>query len=344
MQSRERFQNNYDFLRVFAALCIIFSHCFGLSGKFGEEPLAQFTKGTLSFSFIGLSIFFCISGYLIAKSANSSPTLKNYLWKRVLRIQPLLILVCILTIFLLGPIFTNLTVGQYFLNANSWSYFRNILPVFGLQFTLPGVFVHNVSENGVNGSLWTLILEERLYIVMVIVFLFRKQNPDFFIILIGLLNALYLGNRFFFHGNMDPFLSDTTFFYGLLFLNSAVLYFLNINFLKSRFLLILLVIICFIMAVVFPRLDFIFLFSIPVLVNSVAKIKGFTNNAGIYGDFTYGIYVFSFPVQQMFLAAGIINENPYKLYLCTLIIVVPMAFLSWNIIEKKCLGLKNLVQ
>ncbi|MEO6904792.1 MAG: acyltransferase family protein, partial [Ginsengibacter sp.] len=79
MHVKERFQNNYDFLRIFAALCIILFHSFALLGKIKSEPLFEFTKGRINFSFIGLSIFFCISGYLIAKSAVKSPTVKNYL-------------------------------------------------------------------------------------------------------------------------------------------------------------------------------------------------------------------------------------------------------------------------
>jgi peptidoglycan/LPS O-acetylase OafA/YrhL len=102
MRLKERFQNNYDFLRIFAAFCIIFFHSFALLGKSAEDPLFQLSGGQVHFSFVGLSIFFCISGYLIAKSAVKSPTVINYFWKRLLRIQPLLLVTCFFTIFLLG--------------------------------------------------------------------------------------------------------------------------------------------------------------------------------------------------------------------------------------------------
>ncbi|MGN6531342.1 MAG: acyltransferase family protein, partial [Ginsengibacter sp.] len=158
MHHNERFQNNYDFLRLFAACSIMFYHSFSLLRKIHEEPVYELTNGRINFGFVGLSIFFCISGYLIAKSAVRSPTIINYLWKRLLRVQPLLIITCILTVFIC-VFFTNFSAKDYFLNPGTWSYFRNVMPVFGLQFTLPGVFVHNIAENGVNGSLWTLILE-----------------------------------------------------------------------------------------------------------------------------------------------------------------------------------------
>ncbi len=342
MHHNERFQNNYDFLRLFAACSIIFYHSFSLLRKTHEEPLYELTNGRINFGFIGLSIFFCISGYLIAKSAVKSPTIINYLWKRLLRVQPLLIITCILTVFIC-VFFTNLSAKDYFSNGNTWSYFRNIMPVFGLQFTLPGVFIHNVAENGVNGSLWTLILEERLYLVMCIVFLLKKEYSHYFVLFILILNVFYLTNRFMFDGEMMTYFSGLPFFYALLFLNSAALYSLNIRFSKSLFLFIAFGLAVFIIAIILPALDFLYFFSLPVLVNTLAQIKGIANYAGKYGDFTYGVYVFSFPVQQMFIAAGIVGLDPYVLFLFTLLIVFPMAILSWNLVEKRFLGLKKLV-
>lgn len=344
MQSKQRFQNNYDFLRVFAALCITFFHSFVLINRTSQEPLVMLSGGRINFSFVALNIFFCISGYLIAKSATSSPTLKNYLWKRLLRIQPLLIVVCILTVFFLGPSFTHLTVLNYFLNTHTWSYFRNILPVFGLQFTLPGVFMNNLGDHGVNGSLWTLIVEERLYLLMCFVFLFKKQNSRYIVFYIFFLNAIYLYNRFYYAGDLIPYFNRAAFYYSLVFLNSAALFIMKANFSKNLYLFISISSILVLSAILFEKFDFIYIFSFPVLVNSVAQIKGFTNYAGKYGDFTYGIYVFSFPVQQMLIAEGIAFENPYLLFILTLGIVFPLAVLSWNLIEKRFLRAKKWVK
>ncbi len=140
MLLKERYNNNFDFLRVLAAVCITLTHSFNLLYKNREEPLMKFSGQKIDFAFIGLSIFFAVSGYLVAKSAVTSPSFKNYLWKRFLRIQPLLIIVCILTIFILGPLFTSLSAAAYFSNAGTYTYFRNIMPVFGIQFFLPGIF------------------------------------------------------------------------------------------------------------------------------------------------------------------------------------------------------------
>jgi len=342
MLVKERFQNNYDFLRIFAAFCIIFFHSFALVGKTNEEPLVHISNGRINFSFIGLSIFFCISGYLIGKSAVKSPTLANYLWKRFLRIQPLLIVTCIITVFFLGPFLTQMSLKSYFLDGHTYSYFRNILPVFGIQFTLPGVFVHQLADKGINGSLWTLIVEERMYLLMAVVFLYRKDKSLYFIFLIVLLNLFYLVNRYFFYGEMLPYFSNMAFFYALLFLNSAALYLSNFRFKNNLALVIITAFAGFFVAFVFPEIDFIYFISLPLLVNAVAKIKGKTNYAGKYGDFTYGTYIFSFPVQQILIRQGILN--PYLIYFLTLAIVLLLAILSWNLIEKRFLRLRHKVK
>ncbi|HZW69776.1 MAG TPA: acyltransferase [Hanamia sp.] len=341
MHPKERFKNNYDFLRIFAACCIIFYHSFALLAKENEEPLNQITNRRVDFSLIGLSIFFCISGYLIAKSAVRSPTVLNYLWKRFLRIQPLLIITCFFTIFLIGPIFTERSLLGYLSDGNTYAYFRNIMPLFGVQFYLPGVFTH-LHDKGVNGSLWTLIVEERLYLLMTIVFLYKKDKSNYLASLIGLINVLYIVNRYFFSGEMIPYLSGRAFFYALLFLNSAALYLLKIKFKKNQLIYILIGSVCFIIGILLPHTDVLYFIAFPLLVNAIANMEGMLNYAGKYGDFTYGTYVFSFPVQQILVSKGIIN--PYNLFFITIAIVLPLAVLSWKFIESPFLRLKKKVK
>jgi peptidoglycan/LPS O-acetylase OafA/YrhL len=342
MYQKERFQNNYDFLRLFAAVCIMFTHSFDLLDKNKYELARVISNGRINFSFIGLSIFFSISGYLIAKSAERSSGIKNYLWKRILRIQPLLIVTCLLTVLVMGPAYTSLSIRDYLLNSNTWTYFRNILPVFGLQFTLPGVFLNDVAEPGVNGSLWTLIVEERLYLLVCIFFLFYRNRFMFLFSLIIPINILYLVNRFYFTSSVIPYLNSGAFFYALIFLNASALYFLRINFSKHLFGYIIVSVGMILIGMSFPSLSFIYFFSIPFLINSIAQVKGALNKTGKYGDFTYGIYVFAFPIQQMLISSKIATK-PYQLFLYSIILVVPLAITSWHLIEKKSLKMKNLV-
>lgn len=342
MVQKERFKNNYDLLRVLSSLFVMFFHSFGLLHKVGTEPLFSISNGKLNTGFIGLTIFFSISGYLIAKSALRSPGVVNYLWKRFLRIQPLLFIVCLLSVFLVGPFFTELTLHNYFFNINTWTYFRNIMPAFGLQFTLPGVFQHNIEESGINGSLWTLIVEERLYIFTSVLFLIRnKRRPAApFVIFTILLNLIYIIDTLFSHSHLFPYMHEEAFFYALIFLNAALCFLFKINFNAIKVPATIIGILLFALALNFKNLTFLYTWSIPVIVNSIAQFKGITNRVGKWGDFTYGTYVFAFPVQQMLIAEmGMLN--PYILFLWTFLLVVPLAVASWHLVEKRFLKLKS---
>ena len=334
---KDRLNNNYDFLRLFAALCITFTHSFNLLKQDDEEYLMKLTNQKIDFSFIGLCIFFTISGYLIAKSVVASPTLKNYFWKRFLRIQPLLIVVCIFSVFILGPIFTSLNVIDYFKNFNAYTYFRNVIPFFGVQFGLPEVFSNNVREEGVNGSMWTLVVEERLYLIVGLLFFLKGNKKKWFVYFVGLLNIVYLIHRIFFNSHLIEYLNGIHVYYALIFLNATCLYLLKINFLKNLLLLLFTTPLILFLAQFSALNQPIQVIIIPLLIIGIANIKAPTNNIGKYGDFTYGIYLFSFPVQQMLIALKVVKSNPSLLFIFTLIIVIPMAILSWHLIEKKML-------
>ena len=326
-------------------MCITFTHAYNLLQQSEYEPLMKISGQRLDFSFLGLSIFFSVSGYLVAKSAVTSPSFKNYLWKRFLRIQPLLIVVSVLSVFILGPLFTSFNVSDYFSNAETFSYLRNIMPVFGIQFFLPGVFLNNVAESGVNGSLWTLVIEERLYIFLSLLFLLRYTKKFFFLTTILFFNTVYLIHIVFFHGKLIEYLNLQQVFYALIFLNASCFYLMSINFEKyakiAGFLIVLfsVIVISFFAESSQP----LQVLLIPILVIAIAHVKGITNRAGRYGDFTYGIYIFSFPVQQMLIAKHAVQNNPLILFLVTLAIVIPAAFISWHLLEKKMTLLKNLI-
>jgi peptidoglycan/LPS O-acetylase OafA/YrhL len=341
MASPIRFNNNFDFLRMFAALCIAFTHSFGLINLYNQEYLVVYSNQKIDFSFVGLCIFFSISGYLIAKSAVTSPSFKNYLWKRFLRIQPLLVVVCVLSVFILGPIFTSLNAADYFKNINTYAYFRNIMPLFGIQFALPEVFNDNIKEAGVNGSMWTLVVEERLYLIVGLLFLLKENRKQWFVYFVAVLNIVWLMHNVFYNHHLIEYLNGGHIFYALIFLNASCLYLLNINFNKKMILFLFTIPILLFFAKFSLLNESIQVILIPLLVIAIAHIKAVTNHIGKYGDFTYGIYIFSFPVQQMLIALKLINNNPLLLFIFTLLIVIPMAILSWHLLEKKMLLMKG---
>ena len=57
------------------------------------------------------------------------------------------------------------------------------------------------------------------------------------------------------------------------------------------------------------------------------------------GDYSYGIYIFSFPIQQLLIWGGWNNAGPYGFAALSMLAIFPIAFLSWHLLEKPMLTL-----
>jgi len=152
-------ENNFDFLRQFAAFLVILGHSESIVGS----PHTGFWG--VSISTLGIQIFFTVSGYLVTESWLRNADLKTFLAKRAKRIFPGLTVCICLTIFVLGPLMTTLTLHEYLTNSNTYLYLYNILlyPIYNL----PGLFQKNTYPNAVNGSLWSLPVEFACYLGIV---------------------------------------------------------------------------------------------------------------------------------------------------------------------------------
>ena len=82
-------------------------------------------------------------------------------------------------------------------------------------------------------------------------------------------------------------------------------------------------------------------FIVPIVTISIAvRSWPVVNNAGDYGDLSYGIYLYAWPVQQVVvLALG--KTAPYWLLaICSLAVATALAYASWHLVEKLALRLK----
>ncbi|MFW9597601.1 MAG: acyltransferase, partial [Paludibacter sp.] len=62
------------------------------------------------------------------------------------------------------------------------------------------------------------------------------------------------------------------------------------------------------------------------------------NNFAKYGDVSYGMYIYHFPIINTFVAFGLFQKtNPIIATLGIIIIVMILSFFSWHFIEKKFL-------
>src|SRR5712675_2196158 len=107
--------NNFDLLRLVAALSVIFSHAFLLAeNSQAHDPLMLLTGGQAILGLAGVFVFFTISGYLITQSFETTASPLVFLAKRALRIFPGLILCLLVCVFVIGPLVTKLPLTEYF--------------------------------------------------------------------------------------------------------------------------------------------------------------------------------------------------------------------------------------
>lgn len=341
-QNIEPKTNNFDFLRLFAALLVVFGHSLLVTNS---TSFINWGNGSF-ISDTGLNIFFIISGFLITQSWLSSHNFFVFFKKRFLRIYPAFLTTILFTVFLLGPLTTFFSISHYFSDPQTFNYLKNIFLFTLLPPTsnvLPGVFVNNHFPLIVNGSLWTIPIEIGFYIFIAILGVFslfkRKKLMVVLFATFFISNVVFLTNRELGASLSFPYLDlirlGAYFFAGVaLYLYKDTLVMTN-----KLILVLFLLYLTLIGGAYFSIASFLLL---PLFVISFAFAKiDFPKKFTAYGDFSYGIYLFAFPVQQT-LAHFSQGKFPLLIhFLLSVSISLLLAIFSWNFIEKPCLKLKK---
>jgi peptidoglycan/LPS O-acetylase OafA/YrhL len=296
---------------------------------------------------LGVYIFFAISGYLVAQSWERDPHVLRFLAKRALRIFPGLAVCTLLSVLVLGPLLTTLDAGTYWRNEHTRGYLTNM--ALYITYHLPGVFANNRLPHAVNGSLWSLPVEFFMYLLLALLGLlaagFKAVSNRLLAWVVGVMSLAFMLLAALWSGTA----TEALVMYrtdlrqvpmcGVYFLVGATLFCFKLNkyFTLSNVLLGLVLWLClgvqphwFAMAawVVLPFVVLAFgLAGQPWLVRMHAR------------DYSYGIYIYAFPVQQTLVSFW--PHMPLPAYLfSTLVITVALAALSWHFVEKPALKLK----
>lgn len=152
--------STFDTLRIGAALAVIFSHHFHIARAAPPHWLHSDMVGG-----VAVMTFFTISGYLVTLSWLRHPDAAAFLWKRLLRIWPGVLLAVITNIFLFGLAFTSLDAADFLRHPETLAYYRNLL-LYREYVNLPGVFEDNPVRQVMNGPLWTIPMETLCYAVL----------------------------------------------------------------------------------------------------------------------------------------------------------------------------------
>ena len=334
--------NNLTALRWFAAGLVLYGHAFVFLGL--PEPLflQWVPMGPL-----GVYIFFAISGYLVAQSWERDPHVLRFLAKRALRIFPGLAVCTLLSVLVLGPLLTTLDAGTYWRNEHTRGYLTNM--ALYITYHLPGVFANNRLPHAVNGSLWSLPVEFFMYLLLALLGLlaavFKAVSNRLMAWAVGVMALVFMLLAALWAGTT----TEALVIYrtdlrqvpmcGVYFLVGASLFCFKLTkyFTLSNVLLALVLWLClgvqphwFAMAawVVLPFVVLAFgLARQPWLVRMHAR------------DYSYGIYIYAFPVQQTLVSFW--PQMPLTAYLLsTLVITAALAALSWHFVEKPALKLK----
>ncbi|MBE0067596.1 acyltransferase family protein [Thermoanaerobacterium thermosaccharolyticum] len=349
LNSNVRYMAGLDGLRAIAVLAVI-----------GYHLNLSFMQG----GFLGVSIFFVLSGYLITNIISSEwersgkVDLKNFWLRRMRRLFPALfimvvLVVCYVTLFdpgrltsIKGDAITSiLYINNWWLIFHKVSYFAKFGP--------PSTF----------GNLWSLAVEGQFYLIWPLVliisfkYLKKKRYIVFLTLLLAIASALAMGMMY--EPGMDPsrvYYGTDTRAFGLL-LGSALALILPSDKLSSNmsrnkrlildaigFLSILLIFIMFVYVNQYDTFVYrggMFLLSIVAAVTIAVSAHQESLLGKALGCFplrwlgarSYGVYLWYFPV--LILTTPPVNTegiNPIRAVLQIFLIILISA-LSWRYVE-----------
>src|SRR3974377_1471315 len=161
-------RNNFDALRLVAAVSVIFSHSFLIAeGTQNNEWLILLTGTQCILGLTGVFVFFAISGFLVTQSFEQTANPLHYLAKRALRVFPGLFVATVLSAFVLAALVTTLWPSVFLLRPEPYEYVIGNTLLDQTVHELPGVmFVDNGVGLEVNGALCTLTSEFIMYLLV----------------------------------------------------------------------------------------------------------------------------------------------------------------------------------
>ncbi len=331
--------NNLNLLRFIAASMVLFSHCYPLSGHIDEEPLAH-AVGFTDFGTVGVVIFFGISGFLIAQSLTRSRSILWFVSSRALRLLPALIFSTTFCVFVIGPIATDLPQRAYWADARTWVYFFHTVAL-DPQVELPGVFGNNALPRAINGSLWTIPLEVWCYGVLALASILGlvRRRWAFTLALVAM-GFAFAGMETFVRKHVpsgstftSPYLVATFRFGAWLYLYRGVV---PVSVASTMVVLVLCVLALSTSLVRYGFFGGIAYLALFLAYHPKLSVRWFLR----LGDYSYGIYVFAFPVQQ-FLVWWLHVHTPLTLFALAFPATLAMAIVSWHLIERPALALKR---
>lgn len=336
--------NAFDFVRLVLALFVIFAHSRYL---FGADDILHWSEihfDNLHAGTIALWGFFAISGYLVMSSWQRSNGIVDFVIKRYKRIFPgfwVSILVCGLFFVPLWYFMKEKTLDNFWtMNGLDWWKFISS----NLDSEIKVNSVGKVAIDAINGPWWTIHHELRAYL---------------FLGILGFLGLLHSSKRWLILAitiilNLTritySFKPEFAIFYGQWFGDERILLFISVfmwgvsinlfkDILPIKWSGFLASFIGLILGTSFDFLPIVLPFCFTYFVISLCYVIPIRNISKKIGDLSYGIYLYHWPVRLTLQMLGFqATLGIWQFLGLNLILTLPFALLSWNLVEKRWLG------
>lgn len=356
----------FDILRLGLAVAILVAHAARLAGTRGPIPslldlildivghahaqtpnikaavqdtISNGTSWLRPIVITHVPMFFALSGFLVTGSAFRTRKVVPFLSLRFFRIFPALCVEVALSAIVIGAAFTALKLPAYYSDPMFFTYFGNILGK--VQMELPGVSFWKYDAFAVNANLWTLPSEFYCYLILAAMIVTGLIfNRILFTILFCISSVSLIVANVFFGFDSQPWIlaSSVNVYY----------FFMGAIFFHWRDLI--------------PHKGWLCLACIPVVyllefsTRAVYLVPAFVTYITIYiglcniptnrflrsGDYSYGIYLYGYPIMQALVAS--VPFVRYKFFTFTslaLMLTLVFSVLSWHFVEKHFLKLRH---
>jgi peptidoglycan/LPS O-acetylase OafA/YrhL len=333
--------NNFDTLRLIFAVLVVFSHSFPLGrGSDATEPLFVATRGQVTVGNLSVWAFFAISGFLITQSWVRSPSPIKFLRRRVARIYPGFIVTAVVSACIIVPHVANAQPSVRV--VLHW-----MLDTLRLQtFQGAPVFTHNAVPGVLNGSLWSIPFEFWCYLG--VLFLGMTRLLPWRHLLIAVFAAAVASHIYLDITGWHPGGKLLGVIFGYPVVWATILPFFVAGMLFQlygghRLLRTPLVMLAALLLLVSNFIPHGLTIAMPtcgtyVLMSLAYSPKLHPLHLGRYGDFSYGTYLYAFPIQQLLVMHAGGTMAPLKLFALAAPISLAVGALSWFLVERHFLS------
>lgn len=325
-------KNNFGFLRLFFASLVIVSHSSELiDGNPSRELLYRLT-GTITTGTLAVYGFFLISGFLIAKSFDSSSSVGGYLAKRVCRIYPAFLVAYCLCLFAIGPF-----VGGHLSSLHFTDFVAALLL---LTPFLHGAFA-GLPHASLDGSMWTIAYEFRCYLLVIPLGLVGMYSKPYALavlaaalfIIVGLINPqthismraeALIGEPIMMARLLAVFCTGSLFYA----LRDMIVY-------QMRFASAAAIALSLTISVPALTAASVSVFGGYLVIWTALGIRNrWMRHINSGTDISYGVYLYAFPIQNLslYLFPGI---APWAMTMIAIPSAYALGFLSWIYVERR---------